>query len=29
MILGQKRDKTLKTPKLLAAKTVEVLNDIK
>ena len=29
MVLGQKRDKTLNTPKLLAAKTVEVLNDIK
>ena len=29
MTLGQRRDKTLKTPKLLAEKTVEVLNDLK
>ena len=29
MAQGLKRDKTLKTPKLLAAKTVEVLNDLK
>lgn len=29
MTQGLKRDKTLKTPKLLAAKTVEVLNDLK
>lgn len=29
MSLGFGRDKTLKTPKLLAAKTVEVLNDLK
>ena len=29
MALGFGRDKTLKTPKLLAAKTVEVLNDLK
>lgn len=29
MTQGLKRDKTLKTPKLLASKTVEVLNDLK
>ena len=29
MALGLRRDKSLATPKLLAAKTVEVLNDLK